>query len=49
MESNGKQVQRDGTPVATETGPIIWGETGINGQHAFSNCCTKARTSRRLI
>ena len=35
MESNGKQVQRDGTPVATETGPIIWGETGINGQHAF--------------
>ena len=35
MESNGKQVQMDGTPVATETGPIIWGETGINGQHAF--------------
>ena len=25
----------DGTPVPTETGPIIWGETGINGQHAF--------------
>ena len=35
MESNGKQVQMDGTPVATDTGPIIWGETGINGQHAF--------------
>lgn len=35
MESNGKQVQTDGTAVATETGPIIWGETGINGQHAF--------------
>ena len=35
MESNGKQVQMDGTPVPTETGPIIWGETGINGQHAF--------------
>ncbi len=35
MESNGKQVQMDGTAVATETGPIIWGETGINGQHAF--------------
>ena len=35
MESNGKQVQMDGAPVATETGPIIWGETGINGQHAF--------------
>ncbi|MDO5058619.1 MAG: glucose-6-phosphate isomerase [Neisseria sp.] len=35
MESNGKQVTRDGLPVQTETGPIIWGETGINGQHAF--------------
>ncbi|SSY70703.1 glucose-6-phosphate isomerase [Alysiella crassa] len=35
MESNGKQVQMDGSHVATETGPIIWGETGINGQHAF--------------
>ncbi|MDO4997558.1 MAG: glucose-6-phosphate isomerase [Neisseria sp.] len=35
MESNGKQVSREGVPVATETGPIIWGETGINGQHAF--------------
>ncbi|ULJ60524.1 glucose-6-phosphate isomerase [Wielerella bovis] len=35
MESNGKQVKMGGEPVATETGPIIWGETGINGQHAF--------------
>lgn len=35
MESNGKQVQSDGQAVAVETGPIIWGETGINGQHAF--------------
>ena len=35
MESNGKQVTRDGKAVETETGPIIWGETGINGQHAF--------------
>lgn len=35
MESNGKQVMRDGTPVDFETAPIIWGETGINGQHAF--------------
>ncbi len=35
MESNGKQVQMNGEPVSTETGPIIWGETGINGQHAF--------------
>lgn len=35
MESNGKQVMMDGQPVRHETGPIIWGETGINGQHAF--------------
>eukprot|EP00808_Paulinella_micropora_P029673 g13848.t1 len=35
MESNGKGVQRDGTPCDTSTGPIVWGEPGTNGQHAF--------------
>ncbi|SUA35851.1 glucose-6-phosphate isomerase [Neisseria zoodegmatis] len=35
MESNGKQVTLDGKAVEHETAPIIWGETGINGQHAF--------------
>jgi len=35
MESNGKQVDRDGNAVDYETGPIIWGEPGTNGQHAF--------------
>ena len=35
MESNGKRVRRDGTPVAGETGPIVWGQPGTNGQHAF--------------
>jgi len=35
MESNGKRVKRDGTPVTASTGPIIWGEPGTNGQHAF--------------
>ena len=35
MESNGKRVTRDGTPVDYATGPIIWGEPGTNGQHAF--------------
>lgn len=35
MESNGKSVDRDGNPVEYETGPIIWGEPGTNGQHAF--------------
>lgn len=35
MESNGKCVGRDGQPVNYQTGPIIWGEPGTNGQHAF--------------
>jgi glucose-6-phosphate isomerase len=35
MESNGKSVRGDGTPVKTVTGEIFWGEPGTNGQHAF--------------
>ncbi|MCU0571471.1 MAG: glucose-6-phosphate isomerase [Syntrophobacteraceae bacterium] len=35
MESNGKSVDRCGDPVSYATGPIIWGEPGTNGQHAF--------------
>lgn len=35
MESNGKSVDRQGLPVNYQTAPIIWGETGTNGQHAF--------------
>jgi glucose-6-phosphate isomerase len=35
MESNGKSVRADGTPVTTSTGEIFWGEPGTNGQHAF--------------
>ncbi|PWC15447.1 glucose-6-phosphate isomerase [Brenneria roseae subsp. roseae] len=35
MESNGKYVDRNGNPVDYQTGPIIWGEPGTNGQHAF--------------
>jgi glucose-6-phosphate isomerase len=35
MESNGKSVDRDGHHVNYNTGPIVWGATGINGQHAF--------------
>lgn len=35
MESNGKSVGLDGKPVATASGPIVWGEPGTNGQHAF--------------
>jgi len=35
MESNGKSVDRSGIPVSYQTGPIVWGEPGTNGQHAF--------------
>ena len=35
MESNGKSVRLDGSPVTTATGAVIWGEPGTNGQHAF--------------
>jgi glucose-6-phosphate isomerase len=35
MESNGKHVMLDGTPVDYQTGPIYWGEPGTNGQHSF--------------
>ena len=35
MESNGKSVRQDGTPVSSETGPVIWGGVGCNGQHAY--------------
>jgi glucose-6-phosphate isomerase len=35
MESNGKSVRRDGSRVDYATGPVIWGEPGTNGQHAF--------------
>ena len=35
MESNGKSIDRNGEPVDYVTGPVIWGEPGTNGQHAF--------------
>lgn len=35
MESNGKSATRDGDTVAWDTGPVVWGEPGTNGQHAF--------------
>ncbi|MES0811054.1 glucose-6-phosphate isomerase [Roseibium sp. SCPC15] len=35
MESNGKRVKLDGSQVDQETGPLVWGEPGTNGQHAF--------------
>jgi len=38
MESNGKQIDKSGASVEFETGPVIWGEPGTNGQHSFYQC-----------
>ncbi|WP_107040077.1 glucose-6-phosphate isomerase [Brumimicrobium mesophilum] len=35
MESNGKSIDRNGDPVSYQTGVVVWGETGTNGQHSF--------------
>lgn len=35
MESNGKRVSTNGTPLERDSGPVVWGEAGTNGQHAF--------------
>ena len=35
MESNGKGVDLDGSPLSFHSGPVVWGEPGTNGQHAF--------------
>ncbi|HCP54360.1 MAG TPA: glucose-6-phosphate isomerase, partial [Pseudomonas sp.] len=35
MESNGKRVMQNGQPVNCDTGPVIWGGVGCNGQHAY--------------
>ncbi|MFS8563065.1 MAG: hypothetical protein LVR00_01515 [Rhabdochlamydiaceae bacterium] len=43
MESNGKRIDKQGHPVDFETGPIIWGEPGTNGQHSFFSCSTRER------
>lgn len=38
MESNGKGVQQDGSPVQVATSPVLWGSVGTNGQHSFHQC-----------
>lgn len=38
MESNGKRIDKQGRSVDFETGPVIWGEPGTNGQHSFYQC-----------
>ncbi len=49
MESNGKSVRADGSPVPASTGEIFWGEPGTNGQHAFYQLLHQARGSCRPI
>jgi glucose-6-phosphate isomerase len=45
MESNGKGIDRDGKLVEYATGPIVWGEPGTNGQHAFYQLIHQSRTA----
>ena len=45
MESNGKSVTRGGAHVNYSTGPIVWGEPGTNGQHAFYQLIHQGNTS----
>ncbi len=44
MESNGKRIDKRGRPVDFDTGPIIWGEPGTNGQHSFYQCIHQGTT-----
>ena len=46
MESNGKYVTRSGKSVDYKTGPIVWGEPGTNGQHAFYQLIHQGRIYR---
>ena len=45
MESNGKSVTLDGKPVETDTGAVIWGEPGTNGQHSFHQLLHQGTTA----
>ncbi|WP_442792378.1 glucose-6-phosphate isomerase [Rhodococcus pyridinivorans] len=49
MESNGKSVRADGTPVVCPTGEVFWGEPGTNGQHAFFQCAPGHRDRPRRL
>uniref|UniRef100_A0A8R1TNC8 Glucose-6-phosphate isomerase n=1 Tax=Onchocerca volvulus TaxID=6282 RepID=A0A8R1TNC8_ONCVO len=49
MESNGKFVMRDGNRVDFPTGPVVWGEPGTNGQHAFYQLLHQGMLCTRLI
>ncbi len=49
MESNGKSVSRAGVRVDYSTGPIVWGEPGTNGQHAFYQLIHQGMDSSSLL
>lgn len=48
MESNGKYITKSGTRVDHQTGPIVWGEPGTNGQHAFYQLIHQGRAHLAL-
>lgn len=47
MESNGKYITKSGARVDHQTGPILWGEPGTNGQHAFYQLIHQGRRARQ--
>lgn len=49
MESNGKYITRSGQRVDYTTGPVIWGEPGTNGQHAFYQLIHQGKTNLSSI
>lgn len=49
MESNGKGVTRASAPVGVSTGPIVWGEPGTNGQHAFYQLIHQGMAVQKLV
>lgn len=49
MESNGKYVTKEGVRVKYQTGPIVWGEPGTNGQHAFYQLIHQGEASRHRL
>lgn len=49
MESNGKYITKKGSRVDYSTGPIVWGEPGTNGQHAFYQLIHQGKTEYSLL
>lgn len=49
MESNGKYITKKGSRVDYSTGPIVWGEPGTNGQHAFYQLIHQGKQTAKIL